>query len=235
MRSSPLAAILCALFFACATPALAATDLGLNLGPLIGTHSDTQGSTRVTPVPIPILEFRQRSGNLELFIEGLPLGPEIGENGSQQSSTALTFFDGTLRAYLAGNRIYAGVGELVYNQTTTSNGPFHEVDRSRVVGGRYEIGAALTRDRRLRLQLDLMPHVSGNVEGKLINGFSATAVEIGSQFETQLTYEVPGKYTSLRYGVRYINYATQFTFNHSLADRNVGFLPSVAFVWHAIR
>lgn len=219
----------------CSAPASAATTVGVGLSPLIGAHDEGDGPQWVPPVPIPIAEIRQRTGGVEVFFETLPVAVPIahGAGSGISSTTNLAFFDGAFRVYVPGNRVYLGLGEIVYNQKTAySTG---QVNSSRVAGGRYELGALLMRDRRLRVELDFMPHISGTVEQKLSPAPGAfldlSVPESGSQFEGKLEYCITHGATELRYGLRYVNYVMAFP-RGGVADHNAGVLPSVAFLWH---
>lgn len=119
MRLHVITALFCLLIVLYAVPTWAETDVGLTLGPLIGSHDEGNGGKQVAPVPIPILELRQRSGSFEIFLESLPIAPPITQsNGTpDQSSTSLTFrqdgFDcvptGPSNSTYSGSRIRHGV------------------------------------------------------------------------------------------------------------------------------
>lgn len=230
-------AVLIAVMLALTCPLAALADdasVGLSLAPLLGRHEESGLTSQSASIPIPILQVRGRRGSVELFAEGLPVSLPIDERGSVQSfSTRLTFFDAILRAYARDDRFSAGVGTLVYDQTTSYT-PSSVIDASRVAGARYEIGIGLLRDaRRLRLLIDLMPNMQGDVHQHLPARGSGEvkSVEAGSQVELEL--QVLNERGPLRfeYGARYVNYVTKFTRDGTLADRNVGLLPFITFVY----
>jgi hypothetical protein len=227
MRSL-FAVFVTAALYCCPAPALAETEVGISLAPLIGSHDEGKGPSRVAPIPIPILEIRQRTGIFEIFVEGLPFSPSIAQsNGTQQLSTSLTFVDGVLRVY--ADRFYAGVGEMIYNQST-SYLPSGEVDSSRVVGTRYEIGALVGKDRRFRAKFDYMPRLIGEVQGRL-GALRLNLPETGTQVEGRVDYVVPHPRSAVRYSLRYVNYIARASTTFALSDHNVGVIPSVTFLW----
>jgi len=209
-------------------------SLGVSLAPLIGTHEETGLKETVPPIPIPILQARGRIGNVELFVESFPSSPQIVEGGgrSEQLSTNLAFFDAVIRGYALRDHLSVGVGELVYNQSTTYTPP-GTVDASRVVGGRYELGFGLLRDApKLRLFVDLMPSLSGTVHASLVDGFRPAAQpEAGSQVEVQLRSDHVHGAFEFDYGARYVNYTAKFVRGGSLADLNTGILPFATFAY----
>ena len=210
-------------------------SLGVSLAPLIGTHEETGLKDSVPPIPIPILQARGRLSNVELFVESFPFSPNIVEGGgrTEHLSTNLAFFDAVIRGYVLQDRVSVGVGELVYNQSTTYAPP-GTVDASRVVGGRYELGVGLLRNARtLRLLVDLMPSLTGVIHATSPNGFrSANQPEAGSQVEVQLRSDhVHGPF-EFDYGARYVNYTAKFVHGGSLADLNTGVLPFATFAYH---
>jgi len=217
------------------SPASAETDIGIGLSPLVGTHDEGGGPQWVPPVPIPVVEVRHRTGPMEVFFETLPIALPIahGAGNGLSSTTNLAFFDGAIRVYISGDRAYVGLGELVYNQRTAySTG---QVNSSRVAGGRYEIGTLLLPGRRLRVEFDYAPHMSGSVAqnyplpGGAVGRISVP--ESGGQVEANLQYTNPHDATELRYGLRYLNYVEGFP-GGMVADHNVGVLPSITFLWH---
>ncbi len=217
-------------------PALADdASIGLSLAPLLGRHEESGLRANIAPVPIPIVQVRGRKGSVELSAEGLPFTlPIDAHSDPQSSSTRLSFFDAVLRAYVPGDRFSAGIGALVYNQTTIYGPPADVVNASRVAGARYEIGVGLLRDvRRLRLLLDLMPNMHGDVyfRPSLLGGREFRTAEAGSQVELQLQGSSQHGPLRLEYGVRYIDYVTKFVKGNSLADRNVGLLPFITFFY----
>ncbi len=208
-------------------PAAARADetggaIGLSLAPLIGTHTESGLETKPPIVPIPILEATGRFHRVELFAESLPGSPAINigvdTQANDQLSTHLAFFDGVVRYYDASDRFWAGTGEIIYNQDTryTQHFDFRDhitADASRVVGGRYEIGAGLFRNpERVRFFVDLMPALNGvisyedNFYGR--RGL-ASQPEHGAQFESNLAITNAHGPFAFRYGVRYVNYTAR--------------------------
>lgn len=209
-------------------------SVGVSLAPLFGTHEETGLKESVPPIPVPILQARGRLSNVELFVESFPFSPQIveGGGGSEQLSTNLAFFDAVIRGYALHDRVSAGLGELIYNQSTTYTPP-GTVDASRVVGGRYELGVGLLRDaRKLRLFVDLMPSLTGAIHATFPNGFRPPdQPEVGSQVEVQLRPDHVHGAFEFDYGARYVNYTAKFVHGGSLADRNTGILPFATFAY----
>ncbi len=230
--------VLIAIAAALVTPTNARADdasIGVSLAPLIGVHEETTLRESLPPIPIPILQARGRLDNVELFVESFPFSPQIveGSRNTQQLSTNLAFFDAVMRGYVLRDRVSLGVGELIYNQSTTYSPP-GTINASRVVGGRYELGVGLLpAPRKLRLLVDLMPSLSGTIHTTFPGGVRAPdRNEAGSQVEIQLRSEhVHGRF-EFDYGARYVNYVTHFVQDGSLADRNTGVLPFATFAYH---
>jgi hypothetical protein len=234
VRSTLAAAFIIAAFLpvaACADDA----SLGVSLAPLVGSHEETGIKDSVPPIPIPILQARGRLTNVELFVESFPFSPNIVEGGgrTEQLSTNLAFFDAVLRGYALHDRLSVGVGELIYNQSTTYTPP-GTVDASRVVGGRYELGVGLLRSAHaLRLIVDLMPSLTGVIHATSPNGFRGVGQpEAGSQVEVQLRSDHVHGAFEFDYGARYVNYTAKFVHGGSLADLNTGVLPFATLAYH---
>jgi hypothetical protein len=224
------------LSFACALTTTGAragqTTVDLTVGPLIGTHAEDGSRDSVASEPVPILQLSHRESFAELFVEGLPVAPSIASTATGQSiSTQLTFENILLRGYAFHDRLSLGVGETIYNQSSTYQ-PGGAIDASRVVGGRFEIAGQPLANRNLRVAFDLVPVLHGLVFPSFPNEpFERfdPAVERGTQTEFDIGYRLNRGTAQFAYGVRYINYVSFFTRTGELSDRNAGVLPYVSY------
>jgi len=220
--------------FAAATASARAgeTAFDLSVGPLIGTHAEDGSHDSVASEPVPILALSHRESFAELFVEGLPVSPSIASTSTDQSiSTHLTFENVLLRGYAFHDRLSLGVGETIYNQSSTYE-PGGGIDASRVVGGRFEIAGRPLANHHLRVAFDLVPVLHGLVLPSYPSRPGARyepAVERGTQTEFDIGYRLNRGTAQFAYGVRYINYVSYFTRTGELSDRNAGVLPYVTY------
>jgi hypothetical protein len=208
------------------------TAVDLTVGPLIGTHAEDGSRDSVASEPVPIFALSHRESFAELFVEGLPVAPSIASASTNQSiSTKLTFENLLLRGYAFHDRLSLGIGETIYNQSSTYE-PGGAIDASRVVGGRFEIAGRPLANRSIRLAFDLVPVLHGLVLPSFPNEpFERfdPEVERGTQTEFDIGYRRNRGSAQFAYGVRYINYVSIFTRTGELSDRNAGVLPYVTY------
>jgi hypothetical protein len=240
-------------FFACwaigsaclfAVPAVADTvdvSSSITLNFLDGKHDTATSIDRLTFVPLPLLDLDARMARTAVHLEGVPpltfaYGNAIG--GRQQ--TQLSIINATLRQEIGGGA-FVGVGQTIYNQRTTYPPPAAAPDilsvaaqSSRVTGIRYEVGlrARIARPTRIEFVAALNP----SMHGLEYTAFDAAAPigplpnpERAVQVDTSLRFVTALHRGALVYGLRYLNYASQYAVRGpqkgSLADRNVGFMP----------
>jgi hypothetical protein len=208
------------------------TAVDLTIGPLIGTHAEDGSRDSVASEPVPILSLSHRESFAELFVEGLPVAPSIASTSTNQSiSTHLTFENLLVRGYAFHDRLSLGVGETIYNQSSTYE-PGGGIDASRVVGGRFEIAGRPLANRHVRVAFDLVPTLHGLVlpfEPNAPGEHFVPEVERGTQTEFDIGYRRDRGTAQFAYGVRYINYVSIFTRTGELSDRNAGVLPYVTY------
>jgi hypothetical protein len=208
------------------------TAVDLTIGPLIGTHAEDGSRDSVASEPVPILALSHRESFAELFVEGLPVAPSIASASTNQSiSTHLAFENLLVRGYAFHDRLSLGVGETIYNQSSTYE-PGGGIDASRVVGGRFEIAGRPLANRHVRVAFDLVPALHGLVLPSFPNETSdrfEPEVERGTQTEFDIGYRRDRGTAHFAYGVRYINYVSIFTRTGELSDRNAGVLPYVTY------
>ena len=168
-------------------------SFGLSLAPPVGEHVEAGSVAHPPPVPLPIGQVSLRDGRFGIFFESLPASPAIDQQTSDEETLAthLAFFDTVARVYDRSNRFWIGAGEIGYNQSTTylpyRFARFEAMSSSRVVGGRYELGAGLARKpEKIRLWVDFMPALHGVNDQNARYRHSLALPENGSQFETQL-------------------------------------------------
>jgi hypothetical protein len=208
------------------------TAIDLTVGPLIGTHAEDGSRDSIASEPVPILALSHRESFAELFVEGLPVAPSIASTSTNQSiSTRLTFENVLLRGYAFHDRLSLGIGETIYNQSSTYE-PGGAIDASRVVGGRFEIAGRPLANRNLRIAFDLVPVLHGLVlpfEPNVPGVHFVPEAERGTQTEFDIGYRLNRGSAQFAYGVRYINYVSFFTRTGELSDRNAGVLPYVTY------
>jgi hypothetical protein len=214
---------------------------------------------RLTFAPLPLIEATVRSGSESLRLEGLPpltLGYFAQNVGG--ASTRISILNATYRHALPGGW-FAGIGETVYNQNTTFaqrnnlyyvrgslfeqvNGQLTEF--SRVAGLRLEAGQRVKlRNGSFEYYGAYNPRMHGITFSRVPTFFvtcttvctqqvdnfadpeSATQVDVVARFAQHTS-----KHGELLYGLRYINFTARYDdIPGQLADRNVGFAPSLGY------
>jgi len=218
-----------------------ATQVGATVLIVHGTHLESGASAPIGAIPAPLLHARHDVGRFELFAEGIPPFGRVplGNNGLGISGIELTYLNGVVE-YRLSPATRVGIGETIYNQQTTYNQPpidgfpAQQLDRSRLVGTRYQLDQTLWQTARvhLDLQLALNPHISANL-GKHPEGLGVppniwvVLPEAGSQVDATLAATATSrKRIGVRYGLRYLNLIMRFP-DGSLADRNTLLVPFV--------
>ncbi len=259
MRTSSIIALAVGAVFLTCVPARAGeTTVGVTLDATIGVHTEPRDGTTTLPLlPIPFFSIEHREGRFSIFLEGVPpIGPvAIQQSASAQTvTTRISMFDGALRYALPGSRVWVGIGESVINQSTDYRYMFSEpsggytvtilndeVQTSRVVGARFEIGADLWHNAHQRLDVSVAasPHMHAMLVDQDLNSVTTTDPSQRGGFGT-VTFEEPetaslvdaqarwswthGRST-LGAGLRYINHVSIFDNVHAVADRNRFLLP----------
>ena len=227
-------------------------EVGGSLLLVSGAHVEQTGAkASATLIPAPLLVVRQRWNHVEIELESIPpLGPQrIGANGLGLRSTALSYFDGTLRHDVSpGTQL--GVGEIVYNQQSiyqSTTGPFPlngggtfsstttNTDRSRIVGAMFGAEHVFARGVRSRFiaSVAFSPSLHGVLGGQEhyvsndanYTGPWSAVSETGSQIAAIAQADVhANRRVTVHYGVRYLNMVMRFT-GGQLADRNGFIVP----------
>jgi hypothetical protein len=255
----PLIVLVLAAVFTMTGPAAADTQVGITGALFFGRHIEEGSSTSIAGLPAPLLFVKQRTGRVEVFVEGLAsLGQLTYKNPapSAPAFTTLSYLRGTLRYYTKNGRYYAGLGAIdIYQKTgyipTTTTisgyvGTGTETDESHLSGARYEVGADLpVPSSRLQLNFSAVPNLRASLTQGLVGNAvpilfagvpfsfdtSQTVPERGSEIDMSATLERTFKHYFLSYGLRNINYSAKFS-NGNLADRNVFIIPFVNLAWH---
>ncbi len=224
-----LAGLLAPAVFLCALASARAaeTTIGLTLNATVGTHAEAGGSVRLPIVPVPMVTLDHREGRFALHLEGVPpIGPVALSNGD---ATKLSLLDGAVR-YAIAPHAWAGIGETIFNQRTTY--PGNETQASRVVGGRYELGATLWRSggRQLDAQVTATPSMHGAITDVFTFSvgppLTATGSERASLVDAQAAWSATRGRSTLSAGIRWINYSARFG-DGSTADQNRILTPFV--------
>ena len=258
-RTAAIAAVLFSWLVgaACAEP-LDAT-LALSVNALNGQHQLGHGQAdRLSFAPLPLLEVTLGYGAESVRIEGLPpLTVGYFNQGNGGAATRLSIVNATYRHALPGGW-FAGIGTTVYNQDTTypqglyrffSRGSFFTPvvgslrEYSRVTGLRLEAGQQIRFGRAL---LEYSAAVNPGMHGidstrvptpdipctgcaptvyTFADAETATQIDLMARVAQRVS-----KHGELLYGLRYINFTSRYTdFPGQLADRNVGFAPSLGY------
>jgi hypothetical protein len=224
-----LAGLLVSAIFACALASARAgeTTVGLTLNATIGTHTEADGSVALPVVPVPIFSIDHREGRFAVHLEGVPpIGPVGLSNGD---ATKLSLLDGAIR-YAIAPHAWAGIGETIFNQRTEY--PGDDAQSSRVVGGRYEIGATLWRSGGQRIEASIA--ASPSMHGAITDVFSfgpglsvtSTGSERASLVDSQAAWSTTRGRSIFTAGLRWINYSARFP-DGSTADQNRILTPFV--------
>ena len=217
------AVFLCAL----ASARAGETTVGVTLNATVGTHTEADGTVRLPVVPVPMFTLDHRAGRFAIHLEGVPpIGPVPLSNGD---ATRLSLLDGAIRYKVAPN-VWAGIGETIFNQRTSY--PGNETQASRVVGGRYEVGATLWQSggQRVEAQVTATPSMRGAITDVFSFSFgpplTATGSERASLMDAQAAWSATRGRSTLSAGVRWINYSARFS-NGATADQNRILTPFV--------
>ncbi len=225
--------------------ARADTSVGLEAG--VGTVQHQECCTawersRATAVA-GIVQIEHRAGRAEVLLEGFPShGPaQFSANSLQLYDTRLTYLGGAVRYWLRDGRTGFGLGENVYNQTSTyrigsfNGNALNEYESSRVVGARYELlqryvlrsGSSL--DAYVAYNPRMTALLTRDFPPPLVIFGNTSSPERGEQLDGQLRYSKPLGHNRLGYGVRYVHLRMNFVHSGSLADDNRVFYPFVFF------
>jgi hypothetical protein len=213
------------------------TDIGLTLNPVIGgIHESFNDLTHVPPVPIPLIEVRERYGPFELDLQGLPPVVSVRSYDAVQghTSTQLSIFEGVVRVWDPLRRFSAGIGQTLYNQSTHYSDAVEiagtgETQFSRVTGIMYQLGyGAPFRDGRFEAVFNYSPAMLGTQYTIFdFAGYPGRAdPERAEQIDTGIRYVHPiGAKGETILGLRYVNYTARYArAGGGLSDRNVGLL-----------
>jgi hypothetical protein len=220
----------------------ATTDLGLTLNPVIGgIHESFDDRVHVPPVPIPLIEARERYGPYELDLEGLPPIASIRSDDAIQghTSTTLSIFEGVLRVWDPLRRFSAGIGQTLYNQSTHYSDAVElpgtgETQFSRVTGPTYQAGyGAPYHSGRIEAVFTYAPAMLGTQYTIYDVALYRPRVdpERAEQIDTSLrfTHQV-GARGEMILGLRYVNYTARYDeARGGLSDRNAGLLPVIGY------
>jgi hypothetical protein len=217
-------------------------DIGLTLNPVLsGTHESFNDRTRVPPVPIPFIEFRERYGPFELDLGGLPGIASVRSDDITQgrTSTQLSVFEGMLRLWDPLHRFSGGVGQTLYNQSTHYLDPVEiagtgETQFSRVTGITYQAGYEVPfHSGRFEAVFNYAPAMVGTQYTIYDVAQYAPRIdpEKAGQIDTGVRYVHPlGARGEAIVGLRYINYTSSYVGGRGgLSDRNVGFLAVLGY------
>jgi hypothetical protein len=267
------AGIVLAVFLVASAAAVAQAEpleatFSLTINPMSGQHQVNGGEVdRLSFAPLPLAELTLRRRAESVRIEGLPpVTFGYGGSGLGSQSTRLSIVNATYR-HTFGHGVFAGVGQTLYNQSTTyaatQSGYYYtrgftvdpiqgsEEQYSRVTGLRFELGTTinLKHDRiellaaanpkmhgiqytRIPTPFDECSFSSGGgppVCRQLVDTFAdpenAAQVDLSARVAHKLS-----KHGELLYGLRYLNYSAHYDeFPGQLADRNVGFAPTIGY------
>jgi hypothetical protein len=217
-------------------------DIGLTLNPVLyGVHESFDDQTHVPPIPIPLIEFRERYGPFELDLNGLPGIASVRSNNRVQgrTSTQLSLFSGMLRVWDPLHRFSAGIGQTLYNQSTHYLDPVEiagtgETQFSRVTGITYQLGYDVPyRNGRFEAVFNYAPAMVGTQYTIYDVARYAPRIdpEKAGQIDTGVRYVHPiGARGETIIGLRYINYTASYVgARGGLSDRNVGLLAVVGY------
>jgi hypothetical protein len=216
----------------------------LTVNGLTGDHETGGETDHYALLPLPLAELSLRSGADTLRVEGMPPLTFGYTGGSRLFSTRLSIVNATVRHAFAGGW-FAGAGETIYNQGTQYAQPSDEVQSSRVAGLRVELGRTFGPAAN---RIEAFGAVNGRMHGVQYTTVSPVLCRIaGAQLTctpTPFTHADPesaaqvdltarlahrlSSRTELLAGVRYLNYTARYDAAPAvLADRNVGFAPSL--------
>lgn len=220
----------------------ASTDIGLTLNPIIGgIHESFDDLTHVPPIPIPLIELRERYGPFELDLGGLPPVASVRSYNTTQghTSTQLSLFEGVLRVWDPLRRFSAGVGQTLYNQSTHYLDPIEiagtgETQFSRLTGITYQVGYGVPyRSGRFEAVFSYAPAMLGTQYTiyDVARNQPRIDPERAEQIDTAVRYARPlGGRGELLLGLRYVNYTARYAApGGGLSDRNVGLLPMIGY------
>ncbi len=239
------AIVLCAAARAGAAP-LEVTVAGTVNG-LSGQHETGGETDHYSLLPLPLGEVTVRSGADTLRVEGLPPVTIGYSGGSRLLSTRLSIVNATLRHAFSGGW-FVGAGQTVYNQSTQYTSPSDQTQYSRVTGLRLEAGRIFGSGAN---HVEAFGAVNGRMRGTQFTTFASAftsctfgaAVVCSPRSETfadpenaaqvdltaRLAHRV-SPHGEIIVGLRYLNYTAHYDDAPGvIADRNVGFAPSLGF------
>jgi hypothetical protein len=214
----------------------ASTDIGLTLNPILGgIHESFNDLTHVPPIPIPLIEVRQRYGPFELDLDGLPPVASVRSYNTTQghTSTTLSVFEGTLRVWDPLHRFSAGIGQTLYNQSTHYLDPVEiagtgETQFSRITGISYQAGYEVPfRHGRIEAAFNFAPAMLGTQYTiyDVAHYTPRADPERAEQIDTTVRYIRRAGHGETIVGLRYVNYTASYGAPRGgLSDRNVGLL-----------
>jgi len=245
-RAACIAALL---VFACSAGAGARpleVTLAASIDAISGQHQVGNGEAdRFSLLPLPLGEATIRAGADTLRVEGLPPISVPYTGGSRLQSTRLSIVNATLRHAFAGGW-FVGAGQTVYNQSTQYANPPNEVQSSRVTGLRVELGRTFGTAAN---RIEAFGAVNGRMHGVqyttyAVPGFTCAGCPPGSvtfadpenaaqvDLNARLAHRV-WAHGDLLLGLRYLNYTAHYDVAPGvLADRNVGFAPTLGLRVH---
>jgi len=220
-------------------------SIGITLNATIGSHQESTGTERVPLLPLPLFDLRVPFRHFEAEVEGVPaFGPVGYDSGitSAVRTTRISYMFGTLRYRIPNSPWSAGLGAILYNQSTVTTQTFltacpggcsgpssiTETDASRVGGLRYEVGytASLSPLRSLALSIGITPVMHASIHEDIEPFHDMfVAPETASQVDGQLRFAMQARNLTWAYGLRYINYLAHFDSNGALSDRNTLVMP----------
>jgi hypothetical protein len=228
--------------YAAARADQASADIGLTLNPILyGLHESFNDRTHVPPIPVPLIEFRERYGPFELDLSGLPGIASVRSDDRIQgrTSTQLSLFEAMLRVWDPLHRFSGGVGQTLYNQSTNYLDPVEiagtgERQFSRVTGITYQAGYDVPyRSGRFEAVFNYAPAMVGTqhtIYDVPLYPPRADAEKAG-QIDTGMRYvhSLGGRGEAI-VGLRYINYTASYVGGRGgLSDRNVGLLAVIGY------
>ncbi|HEX3549947.1 MAG TPA: hypothetical protein VHT53_06200 [Candidatus Elarobacter sp.] len=238
--------VLCAVSRASAAPL--DVTLAVTVNGLTGQHQVGNGEAdHYSLLPLPLGELAIRSGADSVRVEGLPPVTLAYSGTGEALATRLSIVNATVRHAFPGGW-FVGAGQTVYNQTTQYVNGSNEVQASRVTGLRVEAGRTFGTAAN---RIEAFGAVNGRMRGVQYTtldvpfrscSFGGPPVcttinlrrtfadpENASQIDltARLAHRVSTR-TELLAGLRYLNYTAHYDAAPGvLADRNVGFAPSL--------
>ncbi len=198
-------------------------DLGLQA--LFGNegHVEPGNNARVNyPVPFGVADVT--FAHVEISGELVPL-PSIPISSAPTGihSITLSYFDGSVRYWLPGDRWALGIGETLWNQQTEYLGAPHQYDASRGAGARYEIANRIPLGSGNAIESILA--TSPAIHAELSYAYNepgyvtAPVPEREAQVDAQVAFVRATGHWRIKFGARYMNMTATFP-DGSFADAN---------------